>query len=203
MAEPKAARERAERLRAELTRHERLYYNEAKPEISDAEYDALFRELKAIEAEHEELVSPDSPTQRVGAPLPEGESFEKVEHEVPMLSIESLFGEEEVREFEEKLLRFIGEEEGGELEWVVEPKFDGVSASLIYEDGVFVRGVTRGDGRVGEDVTQNLRTVRNLPLSLDTSEGDLPKVLEVRGEVLIQLERFHAFNEAREAAGQD
>ena len=111
MAEPKAARERAEWLRAELTRHERLYYNEAKPEISDAEYDALFRELKAIEAEHEELVSPDSPTQRVGAPLPEGESFEKVEHEVPMLSIESLFGEEEVREFEEKLLRFIGEEE--------------------------------------------------------------------------------------------
>ncbi|MCH2104525.1 MAG: NAD-dependent DNA ligase LigA [Planctomycetes bacterium] len=203
MAEPKVARERAEWLRAELTRHERLYYNEAKPEISDAEYDALFRELEAIEAEHQELVSPDSPTQRVGAPLPEGESFEKVEHEVPMLSIESLFGEEEVREFEEKLLRFIGEEEGDELEWVVEPKFDGVSASLIYEDGVFVRGVTRGDGRIGEDVTQNLRTVRNLPLSLDTSGGDLPKVLEVRGEVLIQLERFHAFNEAREAAGQD
>jgi len=197
------ARERAKWLRAELTRHERLYYNEAKPEISDAEYDALFRELKELEGEHEELVTPDSPTQRVGAPLPEGESFDKVEHEVPMLSIESLFGEEEVREFEEKLLRFIGEEDGGELEWVAEPKFDGVSASLIYEDGVFVRGVTRGDGRVGEDVTQNLRTVRNLPLSLDTSAGDIPKVLEVRGEVLIQLERFHAFNEEREASGQD
>jgi len=197
------ARERAAWLRAELSRHERLYYNEAKPEISDAEYDALFRELKGLEAEHEELVTSDSPTQRVGAPLPEGESFDKVEHEVPMLSIESLFGEEEVREFEEKLLRFIGEEDGGEFEWVVEPKFDGVSASLIYEDGVFVRGVTRGDGRVGEDVTQNLRTIRNLPLILDASEEDLPKVLEVRGEVLIQLERFHAFNDAREAGGQD
>ncbi len=197
------AQERAARLRAELSRHERLYYNEAKPEISDSEYDALFRELESLEAEHVELVTSDSPTQRVGAPLPEGESFNKVEHEVPMLSIESLFGEEEVREFEEKLLRFLGEEEGGELEWVVEPKFDGVSASLIYEDGVFVRGVTRGDGRIGEDVTQNLRTIRNLPLVLDASKGELPAVLEVRGEVLIQLERFHAFNEAREASGQD
>ncbi len=122
------AQERAARLRAELSRHERLYYNEAKPEISDSEYDALFRELESLEAEHADLVSLDSPTQRVGAPLPEGESFDKVEHEVPMLSIESLFGEEEVQEFEEKLLRFLGEEEGGELEWVVEPKFDGVSA---------------------------------------------------------------------------
>jgi len=197
------ARERAAWLRAEISRHNRLYYNAAAPEVSDSEYDALFRELTGLESEHEELMSAGSPTQRVGAPLPEGESFDKFEHEVPMLSIESLFGEEEVREFEERMLRFLGEESGGEHAWVMEPKFDGVSASLIYEDGVFVRGVTRGDGRVGEDVTQNLRTIRNLPLVLDDPEGTLPKVLEVRGEVLIQLERFHAFNEAREATGRD
>ena len=203
MSSLKEARERAGWLRVEIARHDKLYYNEAEPEISDKEYDALFRELKALEREHEELITSDSPTQRVGAPLSEGESFDKVEHEVPMLSIDSLFGEEEVREFEERLLRFVGEESGDELEWVAEPKFDGVSASLIYEDGVFVRGITRGDGRVGEDVTQNLRTIRNLPLVLDTSSGDVPSVLEVRGEVLIQLERFHAFNEKREAEGKD
>jgi len=197
------ARERVAWLRAEISRHDSLYYQEAEPEISDSEYDTLFRELKALEEENAELVTPDSPTQRVGAPLSEGESFDKVEHEVPMLSIESLFGEEEVREFEERLLRFLGKESGGDLKWVVEPKFDGVSASLIYEDGVFVRGVTRGDGRVGEDVTQNLRTIRNLPLALDTSTAPAPKVLEVRGEVLIRLSRFHAFNEAREAEGRD
>ena len=201
------ARERAAWLRGEISRHDRLYYNEAEPEIADSEYDALFLELKELEAEHSELVSPDSPTQRVGAPLPEGESFDKVEHEVPMLSIESLFGEEEVREFEERMLRFLGEESGVEMEGVVEPKFDGGSASLIYEDGVFVRGVTRGDGRVGEDVTQNLRTIRNLPLVLSSSEGsgagthEVPRVLEVRGEVLIRLSRFQALNDAREAAG--
>ena len=197
------ARERAAWLRAEISRHDRLYHNEAEPEISDSEYDQLFRELKTLEEENAELVTLDSPTQRVGAPLAEGESFTKVEHEVPMLSIESIFGEEEVREFEERLLRFLGEESGEELEWVVEPKFDGVSASLIYEDGVFVRGVTRGDGRVGENVTQNLRTIRNLPLVLDTSERAAPKVLEVRGEVLIRLSRFRAFNEARVSSGKD
>ncbi|MDE0891774.1 MAG: NAD-dependent DNA ligase LigA [Planctomycetota bacterium] len=203
MSSLKEARQRAAWLRVEIARHDKRYYNEAKPEVSDKEYDALFRELKELESEHEELITSDSPTQRVGAPLSEGESFNKVEHEVPMLSIDSLFAEEEVREFEERLLRFIGEESGDELEWVAEPKFDGVSASLIYEDGVFVRGITRGDGRVGEDVTQNLRTVRNLPLVLDTSSGDVPAVLEVRGEVLIQLERFHAFNEKRESDGRD
>jgi DNA ligase (NAD+) len=198
------ARARAAWLRGEISRHDRLYYNEATPEVSDFEYDALFRELVELEAQNAELVSADSPTQRVGAPLQVGESFLKVEHEVPMLSIESLFGEDEVLEFEERMLRFLGEEGGDAFEWVVEPKFDGVSASLIYEDGVFVRGVTRGDGRVGEDVTQNLRTIRNLPLVLDASgERALPKVLEVRGEVLIRLGRFEELNAAREAEGEE
>ncbi len=199
-ATPKTVR-RAAALREELERHNRLYYTDSKPEISDAEYDRLFRELQELEAEHPELLSPESPTQRVGAPLPEGSSFDKVEHAEPMISIESLFSTEEVREFEEKIQRFLGLAEDAELEWSVEPKFDGVSAALIYEDGRLVRGLTRGDGRVGEDVTQNLRTVRNIPLALDTSVRPAPALLEVRGEVLIALERFAQLNEARAREG--
>ncbi|MCB9915542.1 MAG: NAD-dependent DNA ligase LigA [Planctomycetes bacterium] len=197
----KAAAARARELQRELRHHCDLYYVRSAPEISDAEYDRLYRELEALEAAHPELVTPDSPTQRVGAPLPEGAGFEKVEHAVPMLSIDSLFTAEEVRDFEEKVLRFLGLESGAELEWSVEPKFDGVSSALIYEHGVLVRGVTRGDGRVGEDVTANLRTVRNLPLVLDTSKRPAPALLEVRGEVLIALERFQRFNHERVERG--
>ncbi len=192
---------RARELQAELRRHCDLYYTQSSPEISDAEYDALYQELVGIEQSFPELVTPDSPTQRVGAPLPEGSSFEKVQHAVPMLSIDSLFTEEEVRDFEEKILRFLGLEDGSELEWSVEPKFDGVSAALIYEDGVLVRGITRGDGRVGEDVTQNLKTVRNIPLELRSGSRPIPNLLEVRGEVLIALERFQRFNEERAQRG--
>ncbi|MCA8964798.1 MAG: NAD-dependent DNA ligase LigA [Planctomycetes bacterium] len=194
---------RAARLREELAEHDRRYYVEAAPSVSDAAYDALFRELKELEEAHPEVVRPDSPTQRVGAPLPEGRSFAKVPHEVPMLSIDSLFEEEEVREFEERILRFLNLESGDELAWSVEPKFDGVSASLVYEDGLLVRGLTRGDGRVGEDVTANLKTVRNLPLALTGDAQRHPKLLEVRGEVLIQRDAFEAFNDARVAAGAD
>ena len=201
MSAPGKARARAAELRAELERHNRLYYSESAPEISDAEYDRLFRELMELEAAHPELLTPESPTQRVGAPLPEGSSFEKLEHAEPMISIDSLFSEEEVREFEERIRRFLGLEEGTELAWSVEPKFDGVSAALIYEGGRLVRGLTRGDGRVGEDVTQNLRTVRNVPLSLDTSKRPAPALLEVRGEVLIALARFRELNAARREQG--
>ncbi len=185
---------RAAELRETLRHHDRLYYIESRPEISDAAYDKLFRELKALEEAHPELVSPDSPTQRVGAPLPEGQGFAKVPHAVPMLSIDSLFDEAEVREFEEKLRRFLKTDEDEEFLWAVEPKFDGVSASLVYQDGRFVLGLTRGDGAVGEDVTANLRTVRNLPLTLVDEKRPLPRLLEVRGEVLMQRERFEAFN---------
>ena len=193
---------RAAELRAEILHHDRLYYIESRPEVSDADYDALFAELKALEAAHPELVVPESPTQRVGAPLAEGEGFAKVEHRVPMLSIESLFAAEEVREFEDKILRFLKLEDGDGLVWSVEPKFDGVSAALIYEDGLLARGLTRGDGRVGEDITANLRTVRNIPLRLSDAHRPVPSRLEVRGEVVIQREAFARFNEEREARGQ-
>jgi DNA ligase (NAD+) len=186
-------------LRAEVLRHDDLYYR-GEPELSDAEYDALFDELRALEGQHPELVTPDSPTQRVGAARPEGAGLAKVEHAVPMLSIDSVYDEDEVREFEKRILRFLNLSDGAALAWSVEPKFDGVSASLVYEDGELVQGVTRGDGVVGEDITQNLRTVRNVPLRL--SGRSVPRLLEVRGEVLIDRRRFAAFNARRAAAGQ-
>ncbi|MDP6410853.1 MAG: NAD-dependent DNA ligase LigA [Planctomycetota bacterium] len=201
MSAPSAASARAAELRRELARHDHLYYIVGRSEIADAEYDALFAELVDLEEAHPELVVESSPTRRVGAPLEEGTGFEKVRHEVPMLSIDSLFGPGEVREFEERVLRFLGLESGADLAWSVEPKFDGVSASLLYENGCLVRGVTRGDGQVGEDVTANLRTVRNLPLELEGSERPAPALLEVRGEVLIERGRFDAFNERRVAEG--
>ena len=166
---------RAAELRAEVARHDRLYHLEGRPEISDAEYDALYRELVALEREHPELAVPDSPTQRVGAPLPEGRGFDQVRHKVPMLSIESLFTEEEVREFEQRILRFLQLESGAGLDWVVEPKFDGVSAALTYEHGRLVRGLSRGDGVIGEDISANLRTVRNIPLQLSEKKTPAPR----------------------------
>ncbi len=202
MKRENAAAERAAKLRAEILRHDRLYHVEGRPEISDAEYDALFRELRALEEQHPELVTEDSPTRRVGAPLPEGQGFATVEHEVPMLSIESLFTVEEVREFEARILRFLNQKDDSELVWLVEPKLDGVSASLLYRDGVLVRGATRGDGTVGEDITSNLRTVRNLPLRLHAGKTPPPKIVEVRGEVLISRARFGKLNADREARGE-
>ena len=193
---------RASELRAEILRHDKLYHVEGRPEISDAEYDALFRELSALEETHPEIVTEDSPTRRVGAPLPEGQGFATVEHEVPMLSIESLFTVEEVREFEARILRFLGWKDDSGLAWFVEPKLDGVSASLLYRDGVLVRGATRGDGTVGEDITQNLRTVRSIPLRLHSGDSPPPRVVEVRGEVLISRERFRKLNKDREQRGE-
>jgi DNA ligase (NAD+) len=195
-------KERAEELRRKVRHHDRLYFLEGRPEISDAEYDRLYRELVELEKAHPELVVPDSPTQRVGAPLPEGQGFDKVAHEVPMLSIESLFSADEVREFEKGLLRFLKLDSGDGLAWAVEPKFDGVSASLLYEDGRFVRGLTRGDGVLGEDVSANLRTVRNLPLRLSAETRPVPALLEVRGELLMAREAFRLLNERRAAAGK-
>jgi DNA ligase (NAD+) len=193
--------QRAAQLRQELERHNHLYYNQSTPEISDSEYDGVFQELLGLEREYPELASSDSPTQRVGAPLADGESFLKVAHVEPMISIESIFSEEGVREFEKGVLRFLALENGEGLKWLVEPKFDGVSAALVYEEGLLVRCLTRGDGRMGEDVTQNLRTVRNIPLKLDGSKRPIPALLEVRGEVLIALKRFTAFNAERVAGG--
>lgn len=194
---------RVKELRDQIAHLNRLYYNEGHSEVSDAEYDGLFRELQKLEEEHPGLATLDSPTLRVGAALSTGEGFTKVKHEVPMLSIDSLFAEEEVREFEESVLRFFNLKSGSPLDWVAEPKFDGVSASLLYLDGQLVRGLTRGDGTTGEDVTANLRTVRNIPLSLNGDVRAIPERLEVRGEVLIHRDKFARFNEQLVADGQE
>lgn len=197
-----ASQARTRELQELLTHYDQLYYNGENPEVSDKEYDALFRELRELEQAHPELVHDESPTQRVGAPLPEGQGFEKVAHEVAMLSIDSLYTEEEVRDFVQKIVRFLGLESDAELVWSVEPKFDGVSAALIYEKGTLVRALTRGNGKEGEDVTANLRTVRGLPLQLDASKRPVPELLEVRGEVLIALEAFERLNRLRIARGE-
>jgi len=200
MAERTSSSKRVAALRTEIERHDRLYYGDGKTEITDAEYDALIRELKALEAAHPELITADSPTQRVGAALPEGQGLATAAHAVPMLSIDSLFTAEEVRDFEAKILRYLKIADA-DLEWSVEPKFDGVSAALVYENGVFVRGITRGDGVQGEDITHNLRTVRNIPMRLAGAAREHPTLVEVRGEVLIERKKFERFNQKRVAEG--
>jgi DNA ligase (NAD+) len=182
---------RARALREQLERHNRLYYIEDAPQITDAEYDKLFAELQALEAEHPELRTPDSPTQRVGAaPLPQ---FSEVRHRTPMLSIANAFDEEEVRAFDKRVRQALGVEE---VEYAAEPKFDGLAVSLVYRDGLLAQGATRGDGTTGEDVTPNLRTVGSIPLKVKSDE------LEVRGEVLMYRADFDKLNERQRAAGQ-
>jgi DNA ligase (NAD+) len=197
------ARRRAAELWEEIERHNYLYHVEGKPEIADAQYDRLFRELQALEAVHLELVSPHSPTQRVGAALPEGAGFAKVRHEVPMLSIDSLFDEAEVREYGARIQRYLNLKEDAQLEWACEPKLDGASISLLYERGALVRAATRGDGLVGEDITANIRTIQTVPLRLRSRPRAVPELLEVRGEVLMRRARFLEFNLARKAEGRE
>lgn len=190
---PKEIVEEVERLRKEIAYHDYRYYILNEPVISDAEYDELMRRLKELESKYPELITPDSPTQRVGgAPAPE---FKKVRHEEPMLSLDNAFSKEELLAFDQRIKRWSGE---SEIEYVVEHKIDGVSVSLIYEDGIFVVGATRGDGVTGEDVTANLRTIKTLPLRLIK---DLPGRLEVRGEVFMTKEEFERINAEREEAG--
>ena len=160
-----------ESLRAQIRRADDLYYNHGRPELTDAEYDGLFRKLQALEAAHPELVTPDSPTQRVGAPLPSGDAVTTAEHGQPMLSIDSLTSVEAVTEFDDRARRALELDVGETLRWAAEPKFDGVSASLVYERGLLVLALSRGDGARGEDITRNVRTIRNLPLRL---MGDSP-----------------------------
>lgn len=188
---------RIEELRSIIRRADHLYYNLGRPELEDSQYDELKEELRRLEAEHPELVTPDSPTQRVGAPLPPGSGFETAEHLEPMLSIESLTRPEQVREFVDRTRKFLDLADDEVLEWSLEPKLDGVSASLLYEHGVFVRGLSRGDGRRGEDITRNLRTIRNLPLAFQ-GEGPMPQRIEVRGEVIMAREAFEKLRESEE-----
>ncbi len=188
--------DRVEFLRSEIRRHERLYYVLAAPEISDEEYDRLDRELRDIEAAHPELVTPDSPTQRVGGTV--SEEFASFEHRVPMLSLDNTYSEDELREFEERIFRQVGRRA---IDYVAELKIDGLSMALHYEAGRLVRGVTRGDGVRGDDVTPNLRTLKSVPLVLD-GEG-IPEELEVRGEVYLPRSSFDRVNAEREAADDE
>jgi len=200
-----AAREHAD-LVAKVRAHDHAYYIEARPVVSDVEYDQLYRRLVEIEAAHPELAHPDSPTRRVGgSPL---EGFAKVAHRIPMKSLENTYSEAEVRAFlgraEAELRRQGHLGEDATPAWTVEPKVDGVAISLRYEDGVFVQGATRGDGTTGDDVTANLRTIRNLPLRLEHPLGlPLPRVLEVRGEVYMPNEGFARLNASRGQDGEE
>jgi DNA ligase (NAD+) len=194
----RAAR-RIEELRELIRLHDYYYYVEAQPRISDEEYDALFAELKRLEAEFPELVTPDSPTQRVGgAPL---EGFAHVEHRVPMLSLDNTYSREEVIEFDRRVRELLG---GQPYRYVAELKYDGVSVSLHYRDGAFVLGASRGDGFVGDDITQNVRTIRGLPLRVRPVEykGVPLRSFEVRGEVYVLIEDFLRLNREREEAGE-
>jgi DNA ligase (NAD+) len=199
-AAPKDAAGRAARLREELNEHAYRYYVLDDPAIEDDVYDALYAELKGIEDRYPDLVAPDSPTQRVGgAPI---DRLAKVTHEVPMLSLANARSEEELRAWIERMRNHLRREgiEEADFEYVVEPKIDGLAISLLYEDGVLVRGATRGDGEVGEDVTHNLRTMPTIPLRI---AGDaVPARLEVRGEVYMSLPDFAALNERRAERGE-
>ena len=191
---PKKARDRAKRLAKELEGHNRLYHLEAKPEISDLEFDALLKELETLESEYPELRSPDSPTQRVGGEPSEG--FETVQHAIPMLSIDNTYNAEELRAFDERVRKGLKDEPP---RYVVEAKIDGVAVSLRYEKGLLVRASTRGDGYAGDDVTVNMRTVHALPLRL---KGRPPEVLEVRGEVFMHISELERINAEREKEGE-
>jgi DNA ligase (NAD+) len=187
--------QRAEQLRRQIDHHNYLYYTEAKPEISDLEFDRLLKELEDLEAAHPELVTPDSPTQRVGGVPVEG--FETVTHRVPMLSIGKSTTEKELRDFDNRIRKAVGKEP---VSYVVEPKIDGVAVSLTYEDGVLTVGATRGDGERGDDITHNMKTVRGVPLRLRADEP--PVLFEARGEVYIRRSEFAEMNKAREKEGE-
>jgi DNA ligase (NAD+) len=188
-----------EELREQLRRHEYLYFVQDEPEISDVKFDRMMEELKRLEAEHPELVTPDSPTQRVGGAPRKG--FETRQHSPAMMSLDNTYSMEELEEFDRRVRELSGRDR---VDYVTEHKFDGLSISLQYENGMLARGVTRGDGNTGEDVTANVRTIRSIPLRVDAAE--LRKVrlsddFEVRGEIIMPLRAFEALNEKQEEQG--
>lgn len=192
-------KEQIEDLKRELRRHDTLYYVENKPEISDGEYDILLKKLEKLERENPGLVTGDSPTQRVGGEPVGG--FEVVEHRVRMQSMDNTYNHEELREFDERVRKNLGSDK---YEYVVELKIDGVSVSLTYSKGVFLRGATRGDGQKGDDISANLKTIRAVPLRLDDTKGaDMAGTMEVRGEVYMQLESFRDINRKKEKAAEE
>lgn len=190
-----SAAARIEHLRAEINHHNRLYYLDAKPEISDQQFDALLRELQDLEAKHPELITPDSPTQKVGgAPI---EGFTQIAHTVPMMSLDNTYSEEELRDFYQRLQKGLSREQ---VRCIIEPKVDGVAITIRYENGLLKYGATRGDGRTGDDVTNNLKTIKSLPLRLPKNA---PQTFEVRGEVFMTKAGFAKLNEERAEAGEE
>jgi DNA ligase (NAD+) len=199
MSKAKSPEERIEELRREIRRHDYNYYVLAQPEISDYEYDMLLKELEELEREYPHLITPDSPTQRVGSDI--SKEFPPVEHKIPMLSLANTYTEAELWDFDRRVREALPEEN---IEYVTELKIDGVSVSITYRDGKLFRAATRGDGKVGEEITNNVRTIRSLPLSVETEL--LPKEIrnefEVRGEVFMEVEAFRRLNEQRIAEGE-
>lgn len=192
--DPGPAQHRAAQLRQEIERHNALYYQQARPEISDRDFDALLRELQDIEAAHPELITPDSPTQRVGGKPLDG--FTQITHRVPMMSLDNTYSEVELREFYARMKKGLGKEH---IRCIIEPKIDGVAVAVRYEHGLLQYAATRGDGRVGDDVTQNIKTIRSLPLRLPKN---IPQTFEVRGEVYMNRADFDKMNREREEAGE-
>ena len=197
MPKRKSIKNEIEELRSEIRHHDALYYVHDNPEIADAEYDALFTRLKELEQEHPELITPDSPTQRVSGRPAEG--FSEVVHRRPMLSLDNSYNIDELRAFDERCRKLA---DGREFDYVAELKIDGLSLSLHYEDQLLVRGLTRGDGRTGEDVTQNVRTIRRIPLKVRDNEKNPGREFEVRGEAFIPRNVFEQTNAEREEAGE-
>ncbi|MEW6357717.1 MAG: NAD-dependent DNA ligase LigA [Planctomycetota bacterium] len=196
MTKAKTVAREIEALREEIRRHDRKYYVENAPEISDHEYDMLVKKLEALEKDHPDLITPDSPTQRVGGEPVEG--FAAVRHRIPMLSISNTYSDAELREFDDRVRRLLG---GEDFSYVAELKIDGLAVTLWYEGGALRHGATRGDGETGEDVTANLRTIRQVPLRL--TDGDrVPPVIEVRGEVYMTRKELDRLNRQREEAGE-
>ncbi|MBN2092114.1 NAD-dependent DNA ligase LigA [candidate division KSB1 bacterium] len=185
-------------LREKIHYHNYRYYVLDDPEISDTGYDVLMRQLQKLEAEFPELITPDSPSQRVGAtPM---EAFETVSHTIPMLSLDNAFEDGELRDFDARVRKLLRSH--SKIEYIAEPKLDGLAVELVYENGVFIQGSTRGDGFNGENITTNLRTIKSIPLRLRESELPIPERLEVRGEVILPIDSFQALNRQRELAGE-
>ncbi|HDM76348.1 MAG TPA: NAD-dependent DNA ligase LigA, partial [Deltaproteobacteria bacterium] len=199
MTDKDAVSKRIQELREQINYHNYLYYVLDSPEISDEAYDALFRELKELEEKYPEFITPGSPTQRVGfKPL---DKFETVTHAVPMLSLENAMKESELVEFKNRICKLLGVDD---VEYVAEPKIDGLAVELVYENGSFVRGSTRGDGYTGEDVTLNLKTIRSIPLTLfgPPKAPPVPSRIDVRGEVYMDIKDFEILNKEREKNGE-
>ncbi len=185
-------------LRADIRRHDRLYYVLGKPEISDQEYDRLYGRLKEIEEKHPELSAPDSPTRRVGGAVSKG--FATVKHSLPMLSLDNTYSADEIRRFDERVKKNLS---GEKVEYAVELKFDGVSISLLYELGKWKRGATRGDGESGDDVTENLKTIRSIPVEFRGNVSGVPEAIEVRGEVFMAKKTLDDINRDKDSRGEE